>query len=85
MITSSELRARARSSLKGNWGRAILLFVLMGLIIGVPDIILSSIDKTVQFAFVYNRNRTHYVRNVSSLPSARWQPSAFCFNAVHRV
>ena len=52
MTTSSELRARARSSLKGNWGRAILLFVLMGLIIGAPDIILSSIDKTVQFAFV---------------------------------
>jgi uncharacterized membrane protein len=52
VTTSSELRTRARSSLKGNWGRAILFFVLMWLIIGVPDIILSSIDKTVQFAFV---------------------------------
>lgn len=52
MITSSELRTRARASLKGNWGRAILIVVIMGLIIGVPDFLFSLIDFTVQSVFV---------------------------------
>jgi uncharacterized membrane protein len=51
MTTRAELRARARASLKGNWGRAILIFFLMGLILGVSGGILSLIHSNVQIVF----------------------------------
>lgn len=51
MPTRAELRARARASLKGNWGRAILILFLGGLLSGVIGGILSLIHPVVQYAF----------------------------------
>ncbi|BBH21563.1 hypothetical protein Back11_29080 [Paenibacillus baekrokdamisoli] len=53
MVTRPELRARARASLQGNWGRAILILIVMGLMTFIPDLILTRIHPYAQYVFIF--------------------------------
>ena len=46
MITASELRAKARATLQNNWGMAILVTLVAGIIIGIPGSLNMNISLT---------------------------------------